>query len=334
MILLVLVGLLAMIYRIGAVLCATILSAVIWDFFFIPPRFTFTVESLDDGLLLAIYVIIAMISAIMTYRIKQFEKKDQQRIQQEDHLKLYNALFNSLSHELQTPITSIIGAVDIIKDNNLSETNKKELITTISDSALRLSAQVSNLLNLSRIESGFLKLRLDWCDLNDLVFSSMRKIENQEEVGRIKVEMEENLPLVRLDQHLIEQVLLNLQNNAILYTPAGSLIEIQVSLQHTLEGELNPETRETPELTENRLKIIVRDHGPGFTEGEQKLIFDKFYRLNKTDHKGTGLGLSIVKGFVEAHLGQIYLGRTAHGGAEFMVNIPVQVTYLNRLKNE
>lgn len=171
LLLLVTISLSAMFFSIWPVLLASLLSALIWDFFFIPPHYTFKVDNAEDTLLLAMYFVIASLNATMTIKIRQIEKEANEKKERENTLKLYNTLLNSLSHELKTPISAIIGASDNLQSlgDKLSDQNKIELINEISKASLLLNTHVENLLNISRLESGFIRLKKDWCDINELV---------------------------------------------------------------------------------------------------------------------------------------------------------------------
>lgn len=337
--LLVTVSLLAMVFDIWPVLVAALLSALVWDFFFIPPRFHMTVSSGEDLLLLLMYFVIAMLSAAFTFQIRQKEKQLQKKEEKEKAIKLYNTLLNSLSHELRTPIATIIGATDTMRDNKekLSTENAAALLNEISIASLRLSHQVENLLNMSRVESGVLKPKKDWCDIQELIYGSINKLGDKSAHHKINVDLQNELPLFKLDYGLMEQVIFNLLNNAIAYTPGGSEINIKASCTTSFEG-IFEESGNTAEIKRNKttteLILIISDNGPGFPPDEMKYVFDKFYRLKETQPGGTGLGLSIVKGFVEAHKGRIELRNLPGGGAEFTIRIPAETTYMNLLKNE
>lgn len=337
--LLVTVSILAMSFDIFPVLLAAILSALLWDFLFIPPRFTFSVGTTEDKLLLLMYFVIALVNGVLTYKIRQMEKKTSNRETKEKAIQLYNTLFNSLSHELQTPISTIIGATDTLKDNEarLTEKNKNELIDEISIASLRLNQQVENLLNISRLESGYLRLKKDWCDINELIYSAVNKLQSKSGNHKIKISIPENFPLFKLDFGIMEQVIYNLLNNAIQYTPDNSTITINAKYTTTTIGHFN-EDDITGELqrdnSSNSLIITISDNGNGFPENEIEKVFDKFYRLQNSHPGGTGLGLSIVKGFVEAHMGQISLKNIPTGGAEFTIKLFAKASYPNNLKNE
>jgi two-component system sensor histidine kinase KdpD len=155
LVLMVTVSLTAMFFDIMPVLVSALLSALIWNFFFISPKFTFHIDNAEDVLLFFMYFIIALVNAVLTFKIRAIEKIASKKEEKENSLKLYKTLLNSLSHELRTPIATIIGATDNLQteNTNLSENNKAELIAAISKATLRLNTQVENLLNMSRLES-------------------------------------------------------------------------------------------------------------------------------------------------------------------------------------
>jgi len=225
---------------------------------------------------------------------------------------------NSLSHELRTPITTIIGAADNLQENNgqLSEVDKKELLAEISIASFRLNQQVENLLSMSRLESGVFQIKKDWCDVRELIYSMIQRLESDLVRHKVSIFVPDNLPLFKLDFGLMEHVLRNLVSNAIQHTPPGTDIIIKT------------------DCVDEKLLLSVSDTGKGFPETEIHKVFDKFYRIKGAHTGGTGLGLSIARGFVEAHQGTITLKNLPLSGAEFCIEIPTEVTYLNRLKNE
>ncbi|HEY6063303.1 MAG TPA: DUF4118 domain-containing protein, partial [Chitinophagaceae bacterium] len=164
-ILLLTVSLIATVFDILPVLITALLSALVWNFFFIPPRFTFRISSAEDGFLFLMYFVIAFINAVLTNRIRKIEKQAMEKEEKANTVKLYNTLLNSLSHELKTPIATIIGATDnlLAGPSKLSDENRNELVAGISVAALRLNQQVENLLSMSRLESGFVQIKKDWC---------------------------------------------------------------------------------------------------------------------------------------------------------------------------
>ncbi len=317
LVLLMTVSILAMFFDIWPVMISALLSAVIWNFFFIPPIFTFHIDTPEDFLMFLMYFVIAVLNAVLTIKIREQESKARDKEEQEKSITLYNTLLNSLSHELKTPIATIIAGVDTLKENNskLTDNNKNELLTEIEKASLRLNRQVENLLNMSRLESGMLMVNKDWTDINELIFKTTEHFTNSTTHSIIYIPREE-LPLIKIDAGLIETVLHNIIYNAILYTPENSTILIEVDLHN------------------NNLTMQINDEGSGFNEEDLENIFKKFYRLPNANTGGTGLGLSIVKGFIEAHNGTITIKNREKKGACFTINIPTHTTYIKNLKNE
>lgn len=317
-ILLVWVSLLAMILDIIPTLIAAVLSALIWNYFFIEPYFTFYINDTEDLLLFSMYFIVAMINAVLTFKIKQFQQIANEKEAKLKSVKLYNTLLDSLSHELRTPISAIIGSTDTLQnqDIKLNEEQKDRLINEIQIASLRLNNQVENLLNMSRLESGVIKANYDWVDVTELVYEVVKQVKQKGTLHKIDVVFSENLPLFKLDFGLTEQVLFNLLYNAVSYTPENTTIKIEI-----LEKE-------------SILIFVLTDEGRGFPEDEIDFVFDKFYRLKNSKPGGSGLGLSIVKGFVEAQGGIITLENRHERGAKFTIQIRTEVSNLYDIENE
>jgi two-component system sensor histidine kinase KdpD len=195
--------------------------------------------------------------------------------------------------------------------DKLSELNKFELISEISKASLQLDRQVSNLLSMSRLESGFIKPKNDWFDVNELIYDVLNGFKGQSNYRPVNVLVKENLPLFKLDYGLLAQVLHNLVHNAFTHIPRYAVVTIKAICR------------------QDKLVLIVEDTGGGFPENEKDKVFEKFYRLQNSKTGGTGLGLSIVKGFVEAMNGTISLRNNEEGGALFTIEIPSQLSYVN-----
>ena len=316
LLLLLTVSVIAMLFDIVPVLFAALMSALIWNYFFIPPKFTLQIENTEDLLMFFMYFVVAMVNGVLTNRIRQFEKQEQKKEEREHTLKLYNSVLNSLSHELRTPIATIQFAGDNLQNTTLNEGVKQELVLEISKAAERLNRQVENLLNMSRLESGNYQLKIDWCDINELVYQVAQQLKEFSANHQLHISIAENLPLCKLDATLTEHILHNLIQNAITYVPKNGNITIKAS------------------YAQKHLFLIVEDDGEGFPEKEIDLVFDKFYRLKRTATGGTGLGLSIVRGFVEAQHGSIHLKNREEGGACFSVSIPCDATYVKDLEHD
>ena len=316
-ILLVTVSLLAMFLDIIPVIIAAVLSALLWDLLFIPPRFTFVIRATEDRFLMLMYFVIALIHSVLTYKIREVQKEVRKREEKANAIKFYNTLLNSLSHELRTPITTIIGATDnLMNGSKIPDTDRKELLSEISSASLRLNQQVENLLGMSRLESGVFQVKKDWCDVRELVYTTLQQFEQSITKYVVSVSVPESLPLFKLDFALMEHVLHNLIGNAIQHNPEGTDIVVKA------------------DCVDEKLIIEISDSGKGFPEAEIGKVFDKFYRVRGSRAGGTGLGLSIVRGFVEAHGGTVTLKNLPLRGAMFTIQIPAEVSYINKLKNE
>ncbi|MES1214687.1 MAG: DUF4118 domain-containing protein, partial [Bacteroidota bacterium] len=218
-ILLLSVSLLAITFDILPVLFSAALSAFVWDFFFIPPRFTIHVDTTEDNILLIMYFVIAMISGVLTYKLRQVEKASNLKEEKANSVKLYNTILDSLSHELRTPIAAIIGATDNLKSNaNLTNENKEQLISEIFKASLRLNQQVENLLNISRLESGHIKPKNDWCDIEELIYEEVKRVEENNAKRKINISISPDIPLCFIDKGMLEQIIYNLLNNAAIHT--------------------------------------------------------------------------------------------------------------------
>ena len=307
-ILLLTVSLLALIFDILPVLMAATLSAFIWDFFFIPPRYTIHVDTTEDLFLLIMYFIIALINGVLTYKIRHIEKALQLKEERANSVKLYNTILNSLSHELRTPIAAIIAATDNLQTNDrISDAVKNDLIDEISRASLRLNQQVENLLNISRLESGHIRPKNDWCDMVELVYDVVKRVEENNPSRKIEISINPDLPLCYIDKGMVDQVIYNLLNNAAIHTSNDCKIEISVVSHADL------------------LHINIEDSGKGFNNADSRDVFEKFSRVKSDpDKTNSGLGLSIVKGFTEAMGGSVELLQSRSPGAKFSITLPAK----------
>ena len=218
--------------------------------------------------------------------------------------KLYKTLFNSISHELRIPVATIMGASDTLIAQHYPEEIKEKLYAEISTASVRLNRLIENLLNMSRLESGRITPRLDWCDVHDLANKVAENLKQELLPFKLSTVIPTDMPLAFIDFGLLEQVLHNLILNATQHAPAGSRIRLKFFYDNGF------------------LTIQVMDRGFGFSETELSSVFNKFFRGKEAKAGGTGLGLSIVKGFVEAQQGTVTAGNRQNGGAIFTVKIP------------
>ncbi len=221
--------------------------------------------------------------------------------------RLSAALLNSISHELRTPIAAISGAAGVLlyPDMGSNEALRNELAGDILDASNRLNRLVENLLDMSRLESGRLQLKREWCDVREVIGVAVRRLDKCMAERPLTIDVQANLPLVMMDFVLIEQVLVNLLDNACTYTPPGTHIRIRAFRRNTF------------------CEITVSNDGPPIPTEDLERVFDKFYRLQGVAPGGTGLGLPISRGLVESHGGTLLAENRSAGGVRFVVRLPM-----------
>lgn len=248
----------------------------------------------------------ATLAAIALERVHYIEVAQNALVHMESE-RLRNSLLAALSHDLRTPLTSLVGLSESLARSKppLAPVQLGQA-QALHDEALRMSNLVSNLLDMARLQSGEVKLNLQWQHFEEVVGSALRA--SQAFIGRHKVNtsIARDLPLVRFDAVLIERVLCNLLENATKYTPAGSHIAIMAGI----DGPF--------------LKVAVTDSGPGLPAGQEDAIFEKFTRGERESAtSGVGLGLAICRAIVEAHDGMIRAGNLQQGGASIVFTLPL-----------
>lgn len=221
--------------------------------------------------------------------------------------KLYKTLFNSISHELRIPVATIMGASDSLLTTQYTPEIRKELSGEIFKASKRLNRLIENLLNMSRLESGHITPRLDWCDIHDLINKVTESLQDELKPFDLHVVIPDDMPFVKIDFGLMEQVLYNLIYNATQYASSSTNLRIKAFFDNGI------------------MTLQVMDRGPGFPNKEISYIFNKFYRVEGSKAGGTGLGLSIAKGFTEAHKGSITVENRQNGGAKFTIKIPTEI---------
>jgi two-component system, OmpR family, sensor histidine kinase KdpD len=250
-------------------------------------------------------------AALAIERVQLSEDIEKSRLAAETE-RLRAALLTSISHDLRTPLSVILGAASSLKEQEgaLDPAAHRELVATIQEEGERLNRFIANLLDMTRLESGALAPRLDLIDLGDVIGSALHRAARVLQGHKLSVVLEPALPLLKLDPVLFEQVLFNLLDNAGKYAPQETVVEVHAA---KIGGQV---------------RIQVLDEGPGVPVEDLERIFDKFYRVQASDRKraGTGLGLPISRGFVEAMGGTIAAAnRTDRSGAVFTVMMPIPV---------
>jgi two-component system sensor histidine kinase KdpD len=222
--------------------------------------------------------------------------------------KLQNALLNSISHDLRTPLVSITGALTTLETqgNSLETEAAQSLVVTAREEADRLNRLVGNLLDMTRLEAGALKVKREPADVQDILGTAIGQMEARLAGRNIRVDVPDSFPLVSLDFVLIVHVITNLLDNALKYSPENSPLEVQARM----DGQ--------------EVHISVQDRGLGIPAEDLEHVFDKFYRVQRPEQvTGTGLGLAICKGIVEAHNGRIWAANREGGGTVFTIALSV-----------
>jgi two-component system sensor histidine kinase KdpD len=221
--------------------------------------------------------------------------------------RMRSTLLSTVSHDLRTPLASITGAAGAMLDpgTGIDEATRRELLTTIRDESDRLGRLVSDLLDLTRLEGGALAVKKEWYPLEEVVASAAQRVRPRLEGRAVSVELPQEVLLVEVDGVLLEQVVVNLLENAAKHTPAGGPVVVRLT--------------SSPE----EIVLEVLDRGPGIPAGEEERIFEKFHRI-ETGHavEGAGLGLAVCRAIVRAHGGRITAANRPDGGALFRVSIP------------
>jgi two-component system sensor histidine kinase KdpD len=224
--------------------------------------------------------------------------------------RLRSALLTSISHDLKTPLASVLGAASTMRDlgSGLSDTEKRDLLATVIDESERLNRFIANLLDMTKLESGAIVPKTALHDIGEVVGSALRRASKILSRHRVSLELEADLPMLEIDAVLFEQVIFNLLDNAAKYSPADTTITIRSSRDAS------------------SVALQIADEGEGIPPAELESVFDKFYRVQKVDRvrPGTGLGLAISRGFVEAMHGRIFAANRAdRSGAVLTVRLPI-----------
>jgi two-component system, OmpR family, sensor histidine kinase KdpD len=301
----------------GPVLLVATLSALSWNFLFIPPLFTLHIAKLEDALTFATYFIIAITVGSLTAQLKAREHLAAQVQLAQESERLRKTLLDCVSHELKTPLAAIGAAsqeLSRLAPNIQDPQIFKDLASEIRDGSRRLNRVVDNLLDMNRLESGVIRPKREWCDVRELLQSAV-DIERESINGRdIRLDVPDEIPLALVDHTLIEQAVAKLLANAGSHTPARLPIEIDA------------------EYINDHLLISVSDRGPGIPIEATERLFEKFYRGDNRKTGGLGLGLSIARGLIEAHGGRLTAENRDGGGARFTISLPVRVTNMNGME--
>jgi two-component system, OmpR family, sensor histidine kinase KdpD len=244
------------------------------------------------------------VGALERVRLSDQVRRTQVQVEAE---KMRSALLSSVSHDLRTPLTGIIGAAATLSESGdeLLPPVRKELLATISEEAERVNRLVGNLLDMTRLESGKVAPNREWLPIEEMIGSAMQRCAKRLAGHAVKVNVSDNLPMLHADSVLMEQVLVNLMDNAAKYSPSGS--EIYISARADAKAII----------------LSVADRGPGVPPDQHEHVFEKFVRGEQAARKpGVGLGLAICRAILAAHGGRIWIDDRSGGGAVFRFSLP------------
>jgi two-component system sensor histidine kinase KdpD len=309
---------LIMVYLLGVVMVSTrftlypsmftaVASVLSFDFFFLPPRYSFAIFGPKHLLTLFVMLVAAMVISGLTERERR-RTDDAHRAQaQIESERLRSLLLSSISHDLRTPLAAIVGATSTMleDESTLDAATRRELTQTVFEEAERLHRLVTNLLHMTRLEAGPMEVHRDWQPIEEVIGAALTRLEPRLRDRTVTTHLPETLTSARFDAVLIEQVLTNLLENAVRHTPSAAPIDIGAS------------------ATDTEVTIDVSDRGPGVSPEQREKIFEKFYRANRArGDGGMGLGLTICRGIVLAHGGRIWVEGRSGGGSVFRVMLP------------
>ncbi|MGB7402755.1 MAG: DUF4118 domain-containing protein [Arcobacter sp.] len=273
----------------------TILCVVLLNFLYIPPIYSFSVH---NELYIWSFLIFGIVGWIITFQAKSISTQMKQN-------ELRESLLHIISHDLRTPLSTIHGSINLILSNNeLNETNKNSLLEDINYASIRMERLITNILDSTRLSSGNINLKLQWCDFEDIVGVALDEFSQKQSDEKVIVNIEET-GLFWGDNTLLTQLVVNLLDNAFKYSSTNAKIDFEVL-------DCN-----------NYIKIQVFNETEFIDEEKLKNIFDKFYRVEDTnDISGSGIGLAICKSIVKLHSGEIK-AISQNNGILIEINLPV-----------
>jgi two-component system sensor histidine kinase KdpD len=300
------VVLVSMRFGYGPSLFAAVLTVLAFEFFFIPPLFSFAVSDLRHFVTFAVMFLVAFVISHQTKLIR--DKADAARRAEllAETEKIRSALLSSVSHDFRTPLAVVMGATGALLDRPPRDEDKRRaLLKTAHDEAVRLNRFLRNLLDMTRLQGGALTVKRELQPLEEVVGAALTRLDDRMADHEVTTTFPGDLPLVPFDSLLIEQVFVNLLENAAKHTPPGAAIDVAAR------------------VVEGTLEVEVADRGPGVAPSDFERVFDKFFRANEREGGGAGLGLTICRGVVAAHGGRIWVEARPGGGASFRFTLPL-----------
>jgi K+-sensing histidine kinase KdpD len=287
----------------GPAMLASAMSVVAYDVFFIDPLYTLSVADPRHLLTFGIMFTVGIVLSHLVERVREKEQEARTATLRARTEEIRSSLLSAVSHDLRTPLAAIKGAGGALRDQPLDEERRHELLGTVCDEADRLERLVVNLLDMTRLESGAIDVKSELVPVEELVGGALSRLEGRLATRPLRTDVPADLPLLSVDPVLAEHALVNLVENALKHTPAGS----EISIEARRGGPC--------------VELTVADRGPGLPSSVEPL-FDKFTRAAPPGVEGAGLGLAIARGIARAHGGELTGDNRPGGGARFVLALP------------
>ena len=303
------VVIIALRYSRGPAIFTSVLCVAAFDFIFVPPQGTFTVDDVQYVLTFGIMLAVGLIISRLTESVRDQAQAQAKLETAAETERVRSTLLASISHDLRTPLAVMCGAASSLveRGERLSPQEREALARSVFDQARDMSERVAKVLQMTRLEAGALALERDWDSIAEIAGAVLARLREKLATHRVIVELPDDLPLVRVDAVLIEQALANLLENAAQYTPPGTLVRLRAKRQ---DGEL---------------VVSVEDYGPGLPDGASERVFAKFQRGSPEGARGgVGLGLAICRAIVVLHGGRVWAEQLDGGGSAFRFTLPVE----------
>lgn len=290
-------------FGVGPAVLTAVVGVFVFDYVVLPPALEFTVPNLRDGLTLVVMLAVAGVAGVLAEQLRRQVRLARRQAGVE---RLRNALLSSLSHDLRTPLSTLVGLSTALCEDRFEQHERRELTRVVADEAARLRRLVDALLELTRIENG--RSRVQSLEaIDEVIGSALRRLQRQLEGRPVRTKVPEDVPLVGFDAALVEQVIINLIENVLRHAGSRSPVDI------------------TARMERDALLVEVADRGPGVPPGDEEKVFDKLYRAGGAPRNdgGVGLGLTICRAIVAAHAGRIWLENRPGGGASVIFTLPI-----------
>ena len=300
------VVLIAVVWGRGPATVAALASVILFNYLLIPPAHSFSVPTSEEGFLLISLLAVALVLGTLRDRMCRIEREVRELAANE---KLQKTLLDAISHDLKTPLTAIMGSLNIFlsEGQRLGRGDRQELVELAYEQAKQLDRLVTGILDMTRLEAGAIRLRREPGQVAEVVEDALAQIRDTLAERRCRVEIPPGLPSVSMDAVLLSHAFVNVLDNAMKFSSIDAPIDVEIR------------------ATDGHVLIQVADRGVGVSADELDRIFEKFYRRqsNALQTSGTGLGLAIAKGIVEAHQGRIWAEQRGGGGLVIAVSLPV-----------